>query len=473
MLNAQKGLKSAQAAPFTKRYGLSLDRSTIDYAHDSDYSMMFADPTGAFEIEGVGADTQAGGLGVLTVGAEGVNPLKKTLTFNLAANGSLGAGGAAGSQTFFIADRQYIIWGINEIHKTAGNDAGAVTLAIFRDTGTQAPGGGTSVMSGTFNLKGTANTLQTATLVNTPSAGIGDLPTSGEANFPILLNTGDRLSAVFTGVLTTLAGVVVTVAVTPGNCGHQAVYFVKNNADLSTQTFYIANRHGCTITGVQAIWQTPFAAAVTVDITKDTGTNAPGAGTSILTAAMDGTTAANTVVAPALTATAATLKMAAGDRLAVKYSATTTGVGVCIVVTMTPIFASRKEITYQLGPNAQQQVAQCFFIADREYEVLELSEVHATAAGGVATIKITIDRGTTAPGGGTAFQNNAGSLSFDMNGTANTVQFNDSTNGVGPIAGTPLHLRFLAAGDRLGINIASGAAQALANVCVTVSLKAA
>ena len=477
-INSNKGLKSAVAAPFAKRYQLALDRSEIDYAWDSDFNQTISDPTGTFETETIGGGLDPLGNGLLKIGGEAINPRKKVVTFNLAANGSLGTGGSAGAQTFYIADMTYVIWGITEIHKTAGNDAGAVTGYVSHETGTQAPGGGVTVMSQTFNLKGTANTLQTATLVETPSAGLTANSATTLGNHPIVLQKGDRLSFVFTGTLTTLAGVVVSVTLTPGNNNLQAVYYVNSNADLSNQTFYIANRDGMKVQRIDFCWATNFATNVTLQVTKDTGTTAPGQGTSLFSGGtaikIDGSaSSANTVVTPALTATAATLQLAAGDRIGVAYSATTTGTGMCICVTFAPIYAGRTDAVWQLGANAQQQVAQCFFLADRSYEVEDVSEVHGTAAGGAATIAITIDKGTTAPGGGTKFQNNAGSLTFNLNATANTVQVGDSTNSTGPITLTSLRNRSLQAGDRLGVNIASGASQSLANVCVTVSLKAA
>lgn len=66
--------------------------------------------------------------------------------------------------------------------------------------------------------------------------------------------------------------------------------------------------------------------AATWTVTKDVvaGTVAPGAGTSILTAAQLINTAANTTITPALSATASVLKMAAGDRLSALYTGTLT-----------------------------------------------------------------------------------------------------------------------------------------------------
>jgi hypothetical protein len=48
---------------------------------------------------------------------------------------------------------------VAESHTVAGTNAGAVTLDIEKLTGTQALDAGVSILSATFDLKGTANTV--------------------------------------------------------------------------------------------------------------------------------------------------------------------------------------------------------------------------------------------------------------------------------------------------------------------------
>ena len=364
----------------------------------------------------------------------------KTITFNLTANGSLG------TQTFFIADNAYTITGINYSAKTQGT--GTLTCNVTKDSGTNAPGAGVTLQTGTFDCVAIVN--------NTTTAGV---LTATTAN--LTMAVGDRLAVLFTGTVSTLAGVTITVTMTPNAATDTAVYFCNVNADIKTQSFYIANRDRV-ITGVKCIYKTPFAAAVTIDITKDTGTTAAGAGTSILTAAMAGDGTANTLITPTVAASAATLKLsgAAGDRLTAKFSATTTGVGVCIIVTFAPV-AAEAAVTWQLALNAQEQVAQCFFIADRNYEVADASCVFDIAAGGASKLAITIDKGTTAPGGGSVVQTDNSNAGFDLNATARTVQW---------MTPASRHLRFLAAGDRLGLS-PTGAAQSTSLVAITCQLR--
>lgn len=115
------------------------------------------------------------------------------------------ANASLADQAFFIADRAYNVVRIDEVHSVAGNDAGAVNLQVTKDTGTAAPGAGTDLLTNNsnagFDLKGTANTVQNGTLTTTAGA--------------LTLAAGNRLAVDFAGILTTLAGVVVTVWLEP------------------------------------------------------------------------------------------------------------------------------------------------------------------------------------------------------------------------------------------------------------------
>jgi len=365
--------------------------------------------------------------------------MAKTVNFQITLNADVG------TTSFFIADRAYTITGITYVHKTAGTVAGAA-CSVTKDPSGTAPGAGSALQSGIFDCQATAtNTVLTATL------------TATTAN--LTMAAGDTLSVLFAGTLTTLAGVQITVTMTPCGVSETAQYYCRVNGSIATQSFFQANR-AMTITGVRIRYATAFAAAVTINVMKDTGTTAAGGGTSVLTAAAAGDGTANTVLSPALAASAATLSMAAGDRLSVKFSATTTGAGVLVEVLFAPIL-DRAEISWQLAANAQQQVAQYFFTADRTYELVDASCIFDVAAGGVATIAITIDRGTTAPGAGDIVQTDNTNAGFNLNATARTTQF---------MTPATLHLRLLNPGDRLGLKVA-GAAQSISLVAITASLR--
>lgn len=104
---------------------------------------------------------------------------------------------AANYGTIFIANRGYVVTAIREVHRTAGTDAGAVTLQVEKLTGTQAKDAGVDLLSTGFNLKATVETVVDGALV--------------AAEATRTLAAGDRLGLVTAGVLTTVADVCVTI----------------------------------------------------------------------------------------------------------------------------------------------------------------------------------------------------------------------------------------------------------------------
>lgn len=115
------------------------------------------------------------------------------LTVNLTGT----AGATAGNYgTFYTARHPVEVLWVAESHTVAGTNAGAVTLDIEKLTGTQALDAGVSILSATFNLKGTANTV------------VQKEGYSLSVNRQ--LKQGERLALKDTGTLTDVAGVQVT-----------------------------------------------------------------------------------------------------------------------------------------------------------------------------------------------------------------------------------------------------------------------
>lgn len=109
-------------------------------------------------------------------------------------------------------------------------------------------------------------------------------------------------------------------------------------------------------------------------------------------------------------------------------------------------------------------VDQTVFIADRAYQVMSATEIHAVAGNdaGAVNMQLTKDTSTNAPGAGTDLLTNNTNAGFDMKGTANTLQ-------TGTLTGTAASL-LLAAGDRLAVDYA-GTVTTLAGVAISVVLK--
>lgn len=93
-------------------------------------------------------------------------------------------------------------------------------------------------------------------------------------------------------------------------------------ADAVSSIFFIADR-AYTVTSIEAVWSTAESTgAMDIQVQRLQGTEAIAAGDDLLSAVIDATGTADTVNAGTLTATAALLDLAAGDRLAVELSAT-------------------------------------------------------------------------------------------------------------------------------------------------------
>jgi len=122
-----------------------------------------------------------------------------------------------------------------------------------------------------------------------------------------------------------------------------ATYAMNANGSLADQVFFVATKP-YEVTDVRQIHSTAGTdgGAVNLQVVKDTNSNAPGAGTDLLTnnsnAGFNLKGTANTVQVGALTGTQASLRLAAGDRLSVDYAGTlTTLAGVVVTVSLKEI----------------------------------------------------------------------------------------------------------------------------------------
>lgn len=329
-------------------------------------------------------------------------------------------------------------------------DGAVNTGFVSKEIQGQTAGGGATCMSGTFDMNATANTLQTATL-----AGITGWPS-------LVLNPGEQLTFNIASALTSLAGLVVTVWVRPQTGISIAQYVRVANADIATGTMYLNIIPGLQIRAVAIRWDVAATngGTVTADVTKDTGTTAPGAGTSVLAAAQSVKGTADTTVFPALSATASVLLMAAGDRLAVKLTGTLTAL-TGLVVTVFFTGGPMQSIIVPISFWDAQATDRVMYTSRGYYKVTDYWGTWSVASTSNKQL-LTRDQGTTAPGAGTGLLSDNTNAGIDTSTTANT-----------PVEGTLVtnknSLR-LAPGDRLGIKNA-GTTGALAGDFAVVMLE--
>lgn len=104
-----------------------------------------------------------------------------------------------------------------------------------------------------------------------------------------------------------------------------ASYVGQTTEAATDRAFFVAPR-ACTIVAISEVHAVAAGGASKLQVTKDTGTTAPGAGTDLLTdntnTGFDLNATANTVQNGTLSATASDLVLAAGDRLSIDFANT-------------------------------------------------------------------------------------------------------------------------------------------------------
>ncbi len=105
------------------------------------------------------------------------------------------------------------------------------------------------------------------------------------------------------------------------------------NASMGNTAFFIAPRP-LRVLEARAVWKTAFAGGVTIDVVKAASGTDVDSGTVVLAGAFEADGTGDTVQVEAAHATAATARLATSDVLGLDYSATTTGVGLAVTVTL-------------------------------------------------------------------------------------------------------------------------------------------
>lgn len=230
---------------------------------------------------------------------------------------------AIATQNIFVAPSPCRVVAVKEWHAVAGTNGSAVTVDITKETATGAgatavPGGGSTILTAALSLKATAKTTQSGTLSATATS--------------LVLGKGDRLSIKLTGTATAVAGVVIAVAIQPIDPSVTYVTLNQNaNSAVATTAMFVASAP-CVVTGMAESHATlgTNGGAVTLTVTKDATTAAPGAGTTLLSdsagAGVDLKGTVNTPQYGTLTTTYPLLVLAKGDKVSSKPAGTLTAV---------------------------------------------------------------------------------------------------------------------------------------------------
>ncbi len=435
-------------APFQGLIGAMNRVATMFNGWDNNYEQWAMNSTATSNPSRlIGTDALNNSL----VGGALMNGFATPIRLNITANAKLA------TTRFFTNYNDTTPLDIVQISCTFGVANGAALTAYVSKEGSgTAPGSGLSTQSGTFNLNATANTLQTATLAATAGSPL------------VTIAAGEHLTFRLSTAVTSLAGLEVIVWVRPHTGAAIAQYSRAANGDIATGTMYLNLFPGAVVRGVVFSCSTVStdAGAVTGDVTKDTSTNAPGAGTSVLAAAVNlKTITANTATYPTLATSLATRTMASGDRLAFKLTGTPTALAGLVVT----VFFSGGPTEHIIIPVSFWDGAvtdRTLFIADKNYIVTDFWETWSTISTSNTQL-LTKDTGTTAPGAGTGLLTDNTNAGILTSSTANTP--------VGSLLLSAVSTKptlWLAPGDRLGIKNA-GTTGSIAGVFAAIVLRRA
>lgn len=279
---------------------------------------------GTVSVTGGASSTSANAGGPVTLvgGAGGATGVGGAVTATGAAGG--GTSGAGGAVTFTGGAG------------TAGNAAGgAASLIGGAGQGSQA-GGAVTITSGAAGATGVAGAV--AISVGAATAGAGSAMTLSAGAGAGGTAAGGHLNlvpgaAVSTGTPGELQvnGVAGTMEVS----WYQPLSSTAAPVTASVGNIVIANR-AYRIKGIRGSLVLQ-GTSLTVNVTKESGTTAPGAGTAVISAPM-ALAVSNTVVSGAMVATVATVTMAAGDRLSFTIGGTVgAATGLTITAMLVPV----------------------------------------------------------------------------------------------------------------------------------------
>jgi hypothetical protein len=245
---------------------------------------------------------------------------------------------SASTAIFTASSNAYRVVGIYTSYATAETTTTTLTYNITNDAPGGAAGSGTPIVQAAgaaanvgFTATGAANTVVSATSLSATASGYYLIPGAAQsassassvvgpqATPNLIIPKNGVLSVKPSGSVNQLANVNVTVILEQIEQPYEVVTTVLGNAP-ATQQFFIADK-AYTLSLASVGYTAQSSGACTVQLTKDTGTTAPGAGTATLFNANQSIAASGPLtVYPALSATAASLAIAAGDRISWKIA---------------------------------------------------------------------------------------------------------------------------------------------------------
>lgn len=149
---------------------------------------------------------------------------------------------------------------------------------------------------------------------------------------------GSTLAVTGATTLSSTLAVTGAITATAGVTGQNfSVNYIGQTTEAATDRVIFVAPVACQVVAVSQVHSVAAGGASKLQLTKDTSTDAPGAGTDLLTnntnTGFDLNATANTVQVGTLTATTADLQLAVGNRLALDFANTIQSTaGLCVTV---------------------------------------------------------------------------------------------------------------------------------------------
>jgi hypothetical protein len=251
-----------------------------------------------------------------------------------AVNGITGNGTSGNITANAIAAGDSSLGITGQAAQTATAAGGAIVLTGGASGSTSGTGGAVSFVGGASPTSGNGGAVNiTGGAATTSGVGGNVVVTAGASAGGS--NAGGSINLVPTAAVST--GIPGKVQVNGDACLIPATYYFTGSPAATNQVFFIATR-AMIVTNISQVHSTAAGGASTLDVTKDTTTGAPASGTALGQSAFNLNATANTVQNATLSATIATITLAAGDRLAVKYNNTIqSSAGVVVTACMAPL----------------------------------------------------------------------------------------------------------------------------------------
>lgn len=282
---------------------------------------LSADQGGAIAIVGGTSTSTANAGGAITGvgGTPGATGVGGAVSWTAGKGGATSGNGGVASLTGGAGTAGNGVGGVSRVVAGAGNGSGA--------------GGAAQVTGGAAGATGTGGAVTIAG--GAAAAGVGGAVTISAGASAGGTNGGGVVNLVPGAAVST--GAPGTVQVN-GNANLMCASYVMNTTPAATDAvFYVATRPLMLVT-VSQVHSVAAGGTSTLQVTKDSTTAAPGAGTDMLTAAFNLNATANTVQVGSITTVVADKTFAAGDRLAVDYAdAVQSSVGVVITACFAPL----------------------------------------------------------------------------------------------------------------------------------------